>query len=434
MLGIGTNSRYETGSIEMSTTTMWVGKDRMSATRLVTTDLVPLADGQVRVWVEQLALTSNNVTYAAYGDMMYWQLFPTGEDGWGIVPAWGFGTVAESRHPRVAVGERLFGFWPMGSSVVLQPDKVSPADLFDASAHRAAMPAIYNQYMRSSGDPFYSPDSEAIQALLRPLFGSSWLLDDWLADNGFFGAEVILLSSASSKTAIGTAFQLSKRSGVQVVGLTSAANRAYCESLGCYHRVLAYEELGALAPDTACVYLDFAGSTPLRRSIHKHFRNLKHSSSIGLTHVEQAGGRHAGLAFVTGEVRAPREMMRALMGSGVEAWVRMAKETARLLEPATMKALFARTRDAFAKPVPGPAPIVFFAGSQVDKRTAEWGLPELTERMVAAWHAFRVKVTGTPAWLEVEEHRGPEALEQAYATVLSGRIDPRIGRVIRMQT
>ena len=65
----------------------------------------------------------------------------------------------------------------------------------------------------ASADPFYTRDSESAQALLRPLFITSWLIDDFLADNNFFGADTMLLSSASSKTAYGTAFQLRQRAG-----------------------------------------------------------------------------------------------------------------------------------------------------------------------------------------------------------------------------
>lgn len=68
--------------------------------------------------------------------------------------------------------------------------------------------------------------------------------DDFLADNDFFGARTVLLSSASSKTAYGTAYQLIQRPDIEVVGLTSPDNRAFCESVGCYSRVLSYDQLG----------------------------------------------------------------------------------------------------------------------------------------------------------------------------------------------
>ena len=45
----------------------------------------------------------------------------------------------------------------------------------------------------------------------------------------------------------------------------------------------------AIDADAACVYVDFAGNSDLRRAIHTRFVNLKHSSSIGGTHVEHLG-------------------------------------------------------------------------------------------------------------------------------------------------
>ena len=89
--------------------------------------------------------------------MNYWQFFPTGEEGWGIVPVWGFGTVVQSLHPGVAVGERLYGYWPMASQAVLQPDRLTAARLQRRrAASRRSCTRVYNQYMRCSADPFYT--------------------------------------------------------------------------------------------------------------------------------------------------------------------------------------------------------------------------------------------------------------------------------------
>jgi hypothetical protein len=361
----------------MTTQTLLVRQDQLATTRVATRDAAPLAGGEVRVRVDSFALTSNNITYAAFGEAMnYWQFFPTGEAGWGIVPVWGFGTVVQSLHPGVATGERLYGYWPMANEAVLQPDRLSPAGFRDAAPHRAALHAVYNQYLRCNADPFHTPGTEDAQALLRPLFATSWLIDDFLADNGFFGARTMLLSSASSKTAYGTAFQLKQRPGIDVVGLTSAANRTFCESLGCYSRVLAYEELDQVAPDAACVYVDFAGNADLRRRIHTRFANLQYSCSIGGTHVEQLGG---------------------------------------------------------AKDLPGPRATLFFAPAQIKKRQADWGPEEFGRKLVEAWRAFSTRATGGPQpWLTVQHHRGAREAEQAYAQVLAGRGDPRVGHILSL--
>jgi hypothetical protein len=147
----------------------------------------------VRVRIAHFAYTSNNITYAAFGDAMaYWQFFPVPDDAdgssWGCIPVWGFGDVVQSLHPGVAVGERLYGYWPMATHAVLQPTRLTPTAFSDGAPHRAALHAVYNQYQRCSRDPFYTADSEALQALLRPLFLTAWLIDDFLADNAFFGS------------------------------------------------------------------------------------------------------------------------------------------------------------------------------------------------------------------------------------------------------
>jgi hypothetical protein len=371
----------------MTTTTLLVRQDQLGTTRIETREPAALADGQVRVRVDSFALTSNNITYAAFGDAMnYWQFFPTQEAGWGIVPVWGFGTVVQSLHPGVAVGERLYGYWPMASEAVLQPDRVSPAGFSDAAPHRAGLHAVYNQYLRSNADPFYTADTEDTQALLRPLFITSWLIDDFMSDNDFFGAGpataaqaqpgAMLLSSASSKTAYGTAFQLIQRPGIEVVGLTSAGNKAFCEGLGCYSRVITYEELDQVPADAACVYIDFAGNADLRKQIHTRFANLKYSCSIGGTHVEQLGG---------------------------------------------------------AKDLPGPRATLFFAPAQIKKRQGEWGPAELGKKLVVAWRTFSARAAGaTDPWLTVEHHRGAQEVQAAYAKVLAGRGDPRVGHMLTL--
>ena len=374
----------------MHTTDFQVRKDQLTTTRLQTHEAPALAEGQVRVAIAHFALTSNNITYAAFGDAMnYWRFFPVaGADGtedpaWGRIPVWGFGTVRESRHADVPVGERLYGYFPMSSSVVLTPAKVTPLSFMDSAPHRAELHAVYNQYTRTATDPFYTADTEDLQALLRPLFITSWLIDDFMADNAWFGAAAhpgqraaVLLSSASSKTAYGTAFQMAQREGIEVVGLTSAGNVAFCESLGCYHRVLTYEQLDQIAPDAPSIYVDFAGNATFRKALHTHCTGLVYSSSIGGTHVTALGG---------------------------------------------------------GRDLPGPKPTLFFAPAQIKKRSMEWSPQGLNQRLVQAWQAFTAKVASPQGpWLQVQRHGGPDAVQAAYAQVLAGRGDPRLGHMLSL--
>lgn len=371
----------------MSTRQFQVRKDQLGSTRIVNLPGAPLAADQVRVRVEHFAYTANNITYAAFGEaMQYWQFFPVPADAdgtaWGCIPVWGFATVAESLHPEVAVGERLYGYWPMASHAVVQPTRSGPHGFMDGAPHRAALHAVYNQILRCAADPYYTADSEPVQALLRPLYLTAWLIDDFLADNTFFGTTaggaraLMLLSSASSKTACATAALLAQRPEVQVVGLTSQRNLAFCRSLGVYDQVLAYGAIGTLPADAPCIYVDFAGDGPLRRALHSRFTHMAYSCSIGGTHVDQL---------------------------------------------------------ASARDLPGPRPVLFFAPAQVKKRSTDWGPAELNRRMVAAWHAYRARVCEPPApWLQVQWHRGPAAVQAAHAAVLAGRGDARLGHMLSL--
>lgn len=331
-----------------------------------------LQPGQILLKVDSFAFTANNITYAELGERMaYWKFYPAADPAWGIIPVWGFAEVIASHHATIAVDERIFGFLPMASHVVLQPGKVSDDAFTDASPHRAGLPAAYQRYGRVTGDPDYAPDFEAMQSLLRPLFITSFLIDDFLADEGFFGAKAVILSSASSKTAFALAHELHKRKAVTVIGLTSAGNRAFVEGLGCYDRVMTYDAMAEL-PRQPAVYVDFAGSADIRRAIHERFADdLKYSCAVGLSH---------------------REM------------------------------------NPPGKGLPGPKPVFFFAPDRIVKRNKDWGPGGLDLRLVAAWRDFMRTAKG---WLKVQSGSRRD-VEAVYRATLEGRVKPHEGHILSL--
>jgi hypothetical protein len=345
----------------------------------------PLAPGQFRLAVEAFSLTANNITYAAFGEAMkYWKFFPAGDAALGCLPVWGFATVAESQAEGVAPGRRVWGYYPAGTHLVVAPSKVATSGFVDGSEHRRELAAIYNQYVFCDADPGWRPELEGLQAVLRPLFMTAFLIDDFLADNGCFGASQVLLSSASSKTALGTAYCLARRGGMpgatRTVGLTSAAHADFVRSLGCYDTVLTYDQLTTLEPQTSTVYLDFAGDAELRRRIHTHFADaLMFSSSIGGTHWSALGS----------------------------------------------------TRD-----LPGPRPVLFFAPAQAKARSAPppqgWGAAELQRRVGQAWAQFIGQVH-EHGWVRIALRPGAQAALQAYRDMLAGRTDAREGLMLDMR-
>ena len=372
-------------------TRLFIARDSVDKARLGPDPDAPaaraLVDGEMRLAVQHFALTANNITYAAFGEAMkYWHFFPSGDAATGCLPVWGYAVVTESRCEGAEPGRRVWGYWPAGTHLVVQPARLSARGFTDGALHRQPMAAVYNQYSFCDADPNWSPRIEGLQSVLQPLFATSFLIDDWLDDNRTFGARQVLLSSESSKTALGTAFCLSLRRGQagapRVIGLTSPANRAYTEGLGLYDRVLCYDELATLDAATPSVYVDFAGNADLRRRVHEHFAGtLMFSSSIGGTHWQALGG---------------------------------------------------------ARDLPGPRPTLFFAPAQIAQRSKAppegWGPGGLQQRLGAAWAAFMQHIDGAAEpWVRIVERRGGDALLQAYGALVGGQADAGEGLMISLR-
>ena len=347
-----------------------------------------LTAGEARLAIQHFALTANNITYAAFGEAMkYWQFFPAPDAAEGCLPVWGFATVSESLAEGVAPGRRVWGYFPAGTHLVVAPRRLGAGGFTDGASHRADLAAVYNQYSFCDADAGWQPALEGLQAVLRPLFITSFLIDDFLAEAAGFGASQVLLSSASSKTAFATAHCLARRRGqpgaLRVVGLTSAGHVEFVRSLGCYDDVRRYDELPALIAAVPSVYVDFAGNAWLRSAVHHHFAGtLAYSCSVGGTHWE------------------------ALAAPGTSAGL------------------------------PGPRPTLFFAPAQVKKRSAAppdgWGRAGLESRISAAWLGFVAALTAGTPWVQISERHGTEAVLQAYAEVLEGRSDARQGLMLSL--
>ena len=86
---------------------------------------------------------------------------------------------------------------------------------------------------------------------------------------------------------------------------------------------------------------------------------------------------------------------------------------------------------AGARDLPGPRATLFFAPAQVKKRSADWGGAEFNRRLVTDWHLFRAQVCNPAGpWLVVQQHAGTAAAQRAYATVLGGKGDARLGHML----
>ena len=361
----------------MNSTDFIVARNDLQQCKFIETrlpDAAALPEDGLLVKIGRFAFTANNITYAVLGDhLKYWQLFPAPE-GFGNIPVWGFGEVIASRHPDIPEGERLFGYFPMATHLLIEAADVSKRGLRDAAAHRQGVAPVYNAYARVSGDPAFAGQQGDYQALLRPLFTLSFLVDDFLGESEFYGARRVMLSSASSKTAYGLAHLVHAR-GIRVIGLTSAGNTDFVKSLGCYDDVVTYDRVTSLPADQPVAYVDMAGNSGLRAQLHRHFgEQMKYSGIVGLTHRKSSP-------------------------------------------------------DEAAQVLPGAKPQFFFAPDHIRKRAKDWGPGGFNERFGAAWSGF---VPMLDQWVNVSEGRGPAAVQAVYLDTLNGRVPPHQGHILSL--
>jgi hypothetical protein len=143
----------------MKSTDFIVARDDLQQCQSIETqlpDAATLPDAALLIKVDRFALTANNITYAVLGDQLkYWQLFPAPKN-FGNISVWGFGDVIASRHPGIAEGERLFGYFPMATHLVIEAADVGKRGLRDAAAHRQGVAPVYNAYARVSNDAAFA--------------------------------------------------------------------------------------------------------------------------------------------------------------------------------------------------------------------------------------------------------------------------------------
>lgn len=335
-----------------------------------------LADGAVRVAVERFAFTANNVTYGVAGDMLgYWQFFPASNtNGWGMMPVWGFAEVIESNAADVPVGERLFGYFPPATHLGLLPTQVGKLRFVDGSEHRSKLPQGYNTYYRVTAEPGYDSVNDNLRMLLWPLHITSFCLWDVLQDADWFGAEQIIVVSASSKTSIGLAYALDDdASAPPAVAITSARNREFVDSLGLYDKSATYDSLAEIESSVPAVIVDMSGNGEVLGTLHKHLGdNMKRCMNVGLTHWDE------------------RDTNDGII----------------------------KERSEF-----------FFAPAHIQRRVQEWGPDGFAAKTSSFMSETALKCS---SWLQLNRASGLRGLSEVYLDVCDGRLDANQGLIVEL--
>lgn len=352
---------------------MMVRRDALDQIAVNETLLGEPGDGELLLEIEGFAVTANNVTYAVVADQLgYWNFFPAPES-WGIVPVWGHARVIASRVPEIAVGERVYGYLPMASHLIVRPGNIAADGFRDMAPHRQPMSPIYNQYRRLAADLAHDPARESERALFAPLFTTSFLIADQLQRESWHGADTLILTSASSKTALGAAHVIRADSPAgRRIGLTSAANAAFVTATGLYDEVISYEALDRLDPSGSTVLVDFAGDTRVLNDIHAALPGrIAHILRVGVTHHKDRDGD---LAL-------------------------------------------------------DPKPVWFFAPDAATALIRTIGADAFNAALALRWAGF---VAEAASWITIERAEGAEALQRVWRDQLAGRAPPDIGYIVRL--
>ena len=354
----------------MTMTEIWVDRNDYRKTEIAEVDMPVLADGDVLVSVDKFGLTANNVSYAVSGKAIgYWGYYPA-KDNWGKVPVWGMADIVESKCEGIKAGERIWGFFPMASHVVLKPGQIKRQTFADMAEHRQNLPLFYNQYQRTEAEPDYLKTLEDERCLLFPLFATSFVLNDFLEDNDFFDAEQILIGSVSSKTGFGLASFLTQNDKFkgQVVGLTSKGNVDFVGALNCCDQIVVYGDEAMIDTSKRSAFVDMSGNGELVKALHEYLQdNMVQSIGVGATHWN--------------EKRAGRDM-------------------------------------------PGAKPVFFFAPTQMDKRDKEWGEGMLFQKAFSAGAQLAANIKNI---VKVELIAGSQEVDQIWKDMLDNKVSARRG-------
>ncbi|RZO98563.1 MAG: DUF2855 family protein [Gammaproteobacteria bacterium] len=359
-------------------------KSDITKTRIfeVEIDSNDLDNDEIIVQIETFSFTANNISYGVAGDSLgYWQFFPAKEnvdEKWGCIPMWGFAKVITSRNKKIQENERLFGYFPPSDYLKLKPAKITEQNFFDSVSHRRDLPIIYNNYLRLDGEIGYEESNDYVRALLFPLHLTAYCLCDALKCENYFDGDQVIILSASSKTAIGLAQGLSEENILpKVLGLTSSRNSEFVEDLGCYDKVLSYDQIENIDFDKNSVLVDMAGNSSIMEKLTNSLGdNLKKCLTVGATHWQK--------------ISSSDEVINNVQDSRFE---------------------------------------FFFAPGHAQKRAGELGQKLFNTN---SNEFLKRRSEDSKKWMQIKEIKGFGELSNNYDAMLNGDVDPKLGLIINL--
>jgi hypothetical protein len=240
---------------------------------------------------------------------------------------------------------------------------------------------------------------------LRPLWTTSFLLQDYLTHHSFFNADAVVISSATSKTSFCLAHLLTRLplppssattqatsdKAIKVIGLTSARNLQFAKSLGVYTDLVLYEDVTSLNKITndskmKMVYVDIAGDSKLLKSLMNIFgeETYMHGCLVGMSHQNQPS-----LTTPSTPSQIPQQQLQQ------PKWTVERNQ-------------------------------MFFAPAWAKQRVKDLGPREYSKRMQKGWMLL---LQDAPKWVHFKQVRGKHEFEGEYRRLFDGKVGAEEGLI-----
>jgi hypothetical protein len=212
------------------------------------------------------------------------------------------------------------------------------------------------------------------------------------------GADLILISSASSKTAFCLAYCVQKRiarkgipSSTKIVGLTSEGNIKFTQGLGLYHEVLTYDQLNpsSIPSGQKGIFIDLTGNPKLQVQILSDFK----STFVAAVNL--------GVTTLTPDADT----------EPLNDWSK-------------------GTAFGDAKPSTGPVRMEpFFMPEWLACRRQQFSISEITSVQMEAWSNL---MRDCKDWVKIERVFGGEAVQAVYNGAVKGGLGPETGYILSL--
>jgi hypothetical protein len=377
-----------------------VRKD-MTETVVLRDELPALEKNEIRLRVDKVGLSANNLFYAQMGDapfLKFFSVYPLGDEHEGLanLPAWGVATIIESDNPEFAVGEQFRGFLHM-TNVVQMKAKRSADGFIAYGEKRDKLNQAYNGFIQVEKNSSSPISGEGIKSDLAmtsaPGALSGFMLYELLKLHNFYQGNSVVLTSASSKLSLATALLLKdeRDSGnlKRVIGYTSSDNVEFVKNTGIFDDVLTYDQAIVSDEGLQHVLIDVAGDAVI-------YKRIKDSLIKGLA----VGGTHSDAEAST------------FQSFGLTGFVKMFID---MVAPQMIKAWASKSLN--------PPLEMFFAPTVRHQLLARWGKDEMDRKADRALGRF-VDAAVDNNWIQVDRSESVESIQTAYRNIMSGQVPP----------